>query len=180
MEVVECWKRLALENGLVGIYFVAVQRNETSEEIKSMGFDAMYRLQDYQRSYTEQPFLVRAIRYFGAKYLNIPRLIDYGDLETNMYSDEHFKNYMIPMVMPRWDHSPRSGTKGFVVVGSTPKLFASQVRRALHFLKRKPEEQKLLFLVSWNEWGEGNYMEPDEEFGHGYIEALKSVIVSIN
>lgn len=176
-EVINCWNRLAIINGFEGIYFVAAQRKESSDEILNLGFDGMYRIQDYQKSYTDQTFIVRAFRYFGAKYLRVPRLIDYEDLSKNMYSIDHYNENVIPMIMPRWDHSPRSGTKGFIVVGSTPSMFKVQINKALQYLKGKRDQKKLLFLVSWNEWGEGNYMEPDEEFGHGFLEALKSEIV---
>ena len=37
---------------------------------------------------------------------------------------------------------------------------------------------KLIFLKSWNEWGEGNYMEPDLTFGKGYINALHEALNS--
>jgi len=43
-------------------------------------------------------------------------------------------------------------------------------------IKNKPEDKQIIFLKSWNEWGEGNYMEPDLEFGHGYIDALRQAI----
>ena len=32
------------------------------------------------------------------------------------------------------------------------------------------------FLKSWNEWGEGNYVEPDQEFGHGWLDAIKEAM----
>ena len=43
-------------------------------------------------------------------------------------------------------------------------------------LKNKPEEEQIVMLKSWNEWGEGNYMEPDTEYGDGYIKALAEAV----
>ena len=36
----------------------------------------------------------------------------------------------------------------------------------------KDPEHRVLFLKSWNEWGEGNYVEPDLEFGHGWLQSV--------
>jgi hypothetical protein len=47
-------------------------------------------------------------------------------------------------------------------------------------IKHKPITKQILFLKSWNEWGEGNYMEPDIEFGKKYIEALRKAIIDCN
>ena len=49
---------------------------------------------------------------------------------------------------------------------------------ALDAIKDKPEEFQILFIKSWNEWAEGNYMEPDLRYGHGYLKALKDAINS--
>ena len=32
-------------------------------------------------------------------------------------------------------------------------------------------------LRSWNEWGEGNYVEPDLTYGHGFLDALKQTLL---
>jgi hypothetical protein len=54
------------------------------------------------------------------------------------------------------------------------------VENALSIVEEKQPEHKILFLQSWNEWGEGNYMEPDLKFGNGFLDILKSKIISNN
>lgn len=83
---------------------------------------------------------------------------------------------MIPTIIPNWDRSPRSGSRGIIYHNSTPQKFRKHVERALEIVKNKPEEHRILILKSWNEWAEGNYMEPDLKFGHGYLKALKEAI----
>jgi len=46
----------------------------------------------------------------------------------------------------------------------------------LKAIKDKPSEEQIIILKSWNEWGEGNYMEPDLKYRHGYINALRKAI----
>jgi len=175
-EIINVWNKLAQENGFKGIYFVAVQRKESKQEIKALGFDGMYRLQNYLKTYEEQSYIRKAIQFLKIKIFNSPRRIDYKALSDNLYSDDDYDEDKIPIIIPRYDHTPRSGSRGFVITGSTPELFARQVKKALTYLDKKKSNKKLLFLVSWNEWGEGNYMEPDMIYGKEYINALNSTI----
>ena len=89
---------------------------------------------------------------------------------------EGLENY--PCVIPNWDNTPRSGQRGLVLTQATPRRFAGQVRRALEVLERLPAERRLLFVKSWNEWAEGNYLEPDLASGHGFLEALRATVVA--
>jgi hypothetical protein len=82
----------------------------------------------------------------------------------------------IPAIAPNWDHSPRSGANSIILKNSTPDLFKKLVIKTLSIVSKKPKNQQVIILASWNEWGEGNYMEPDTEFGHGYLEALREGI----
>ena len=78
---------------------------------------------------------------------------------------------VIPVLYPQWDHSPRSGKNAFVVTHSTPEQFRQQVKNMLSLIKNK--NNKIIMLKSWNEWAEGNYMEPDVLNGRGFINALR-------
>ena len=83
---------------------------------------------------------------------------------------------VIPQIVPQWDHSPRGGRKTNIYINSTPEYFAKHVRMAMEAIKEKKEEHQILMLKSWNEWAEGNYMEPDMTHGRGYINALRQVV----
>jgi hypothetical protein len=58
-------------------------------------------------------------------------------------------------------------------VDCTPSNFEKHLSAALDIVKNKDEQHRILFLQSWNEWAEGNYIEPDLKHGHGYLDILK-------
>jgi len=70
-----------------------------------------------------------------------------------------------------WDDSPRFGARSHLVVGRTPDQFERLCRAARHFVSR--QDKKVVFLSSWNEWTEDHVLLPDQEFGHGYLEAVQ-------
>jgi len=78
-----------------------------------------------------------------------------------------------PCVTPNWDNTPRTGIRGYVLHESTPNLFREHLRDALALVKSRPEDQRLVFIKSWNEWAEGNYLEPDQRFGLDYLKVVR-------
>ncbi len=54
---------------------------------------------------------------------------------------------------------------------STPEKFKLHALDVLSGVREKPGPN-FVFIRAWNEWGEGNHMEPDLRFGKGYIRAL--------
>ena len=81
-----------------------------------------------------------------------------------------------PCVTPNWDNSARSGLRGFVLHESTPDLFRLHWRDALALVESRPLDRRLLFIKSWNEWAEGNYLEPDQKFGLDYLKVVQEEI----
>jgi hypothetical protein len=80
--------------------------------------------------------------------------------------------HLQPCVYPSWDNTPRSGARGLAITGSSPEIFGRHVRQAVDTLQDRPAQERLLWVKSWNEWAEGNYLEPDLEHGHGWLRAL--------
>jgi magnesium-transporting ATPase (P-type) len=81
-------------------------------------------------------------------------------------------NNIIPCIMPNWDHSPRSLNRGEVMIDCSPDKFCKLLVDISKIQKNKDHNKEvLIFIKSWNEWGEGNYLEPDQKWGHAYLEA---------
>lgn len=102
----------------------------------------------------------------------------YSERMVRRESPRRPDGWLHPHLLPNWDNTPRAGTFGVVLEGSTPELFGAQVRGVMAQLETHaiPPENRLVFLKSWNEWAEGNYMEPDRQWGRSYLEALRAAL----
>ncbi len=169
------WNRLAIDAGLNGFFFVgySLKVNEEYSEIKTKGFDAVC---SCHLGYGKQSKLNYFLRKVASVITNTPRRFSYKKMIPKLLSLEDSKIDVFPTMIPNWDHTPRSGTGGYVYTGSTPQLFQEHATQVLTCLKAKPEVSQICFLKSWNEWGEGNYMEPDLKYGKGYIKALRNAL----
>ena len=80
---------------------------------------------------------------------------------------------VIPCVYPNWDNTPRAGRGGVVITGSDPERFGAHLRRALEIASTRPVGEQVVTIKSWNEWAEGNYLEPDAETGRRRLEVVR-------
>lgn len=173
---IKTWRHLAKENGLNDFYFVATDYGLRFYDLAmEMGFDAVYEA-DKTNIHHNLSKIQKVIHLIKRRFFNIPTVFLYKDAIKYMVMDYCKKNNVIPCITPNWDHSPRSGRHAFILYKSTPELFKKIVKRAFEVIKNKPKQEQIVIIQSWNEWGEGNYLEPDREFGHGYLKALKEII----
>lgn len=173
---VSTWRRLAKENGLNDFYFVGTDFDgRFYEDIMNKGLDAVYE-NDSINIHHHLSKLQKGWFYFQREFLHRPTVFEYKNAIKYMITTRCKENNVLPMITPNWDHSPRSGGRAIILNHSTPELFKELVLQALDTVKDKPKDEQIIVIKSWNEWGEGNYMEPDAEFGHGYLNALRDAI----
>ena len=199
-EFIDLWQQKAKDNGLKGIHFVGispsidVDNQKTIDvlrrKVKSQG-DVLYpKLFDSgfdavnSRGVFRAELLARSLfnivkRYVLRVFFNHFVLAKMPQREINKFLyDEYDKlENVYPTLLPNWDRSARSGKKARIYVDSTPKVFKEQLITALDLLKDKNFEHKILFLQSWNEWAEGNYVEPDLKYGRGFLDVIKDCIL---
>ena len=171
---IKTWNDLAILNGITdGFFFIGHTVNiREKDSILKLGFDAVNIVRNGEYAYNIhliKRILISSLLY---KFLRRPLIISYKLMIQYLVQEEEKANYVYPSIIPNWDHTPRSGYKGSVFHNSTPELFAKHVKELFNVIRNKKEEDKIVFLKSWNEWGEGNYMEPDLKFGKKYIEVL--------
>jgi lipopolysaccharide biosynthesis protein len=178
-EFVTHWNQMAKDNGFLnGFYFIGRYTNHTNyNTFLAEGMDAVTTCRN------NAGYLVPSkYRQFLLSIKNIClrrpiRTIDYPQIIDNLSKkEEDSKENFFPSILPGWDHSPRSGNKGTILHGSTPESFAKHVKQVLEIVKDKNPEHRVVFLKSWNEWAEGNYMEPDIKYGRGFLDALKEAV----
>lgn len=92
------------------------------------------------------------------------------------YVKEDAWDSVYPTLLPQWDRTPRAGVATNPLINATPEKFQKTIEEALELIKDKTPEHQILFLKSWNEWGEGNYVEPDDKYGHGWLNAIKNAL----
>ncbi|HVV32351.1 MAG TPA: glycoside hydrolase family 99-like domain-containing protein, partial [Vitreimonas sp.] len=80
-----------------------------------------------------------------------------------------------PGAMPRWDNTARKGATGHLFAHSTPELFEAWLRSAGKRALEQWPDTPLVFINSWNEWGEGAHLEPDRLTGRRYLESVRRV-----
>jgi hypothetical protein len=80
-----------------------------------------------------------------------------------------------PCIMVGWDNTPRRGTDAIVLTDSTPERFEAGLRELVDSVANRPLDERLVFVNAWNEWAEGNHLEPDARHGRRFLEAVDRV-----
>jgi len=169
---VETWQKMAADAGLGGLYLVASLGESDYRNQVADGFDAgvLFRF-----PFTGDATAKVRDRLIGRGFMHGPRRYPYLDVLADPPAE--LTGRLFPGIYPNWDNTPRSGRLGVVATGATPERFAAHVRRALELVAGHPPDQQVVVIKSWNEWAEGNYLEPDAEVGTARLEALRHELV---
>ena len=166
-QFVDRWQAMASVAGLEGLHLVASLGESSYATHLEDGFDAAV--------YYEFPFQETFMTWFRERLMsrNVirgPKRFPYRRALPEPPTD--IGGTVIPCVYPNWDNTPRAGRRGVLATHSTPERFGAQVRRAIEIASRAPAGERMVMIKSWNEWAEGNYLEPDREYGFARLEAL--------
>ena len=153
--MVQCWKELAKKNGLKGLYLIGVNTENISFLDGTVYLEPQYTMSNYTNTLFKEQ--------------NIRTIYDYDDIWDSSIRNVNKKVNCLGAFVD-YDNTPRHGKNGTVVMGASPEKFKKYMQ--LLFYKANKEKSKYIFINAWNEWGEGMYLEPDEENKYEYLEAF--------
>ncbi|MFZ1747398.1 MAG: glycoside hydrolase family 99-like domain-containing protein [Nitrospirales bacterium] len=168
----DLWREFCVNAGVGEIYLAYVQsfeRMPMGDDPSLYGFDAAIEFPPHR--YPVQAELSQSL--INSEYQGV--LFDYAQTAENFIRRTWPSYKLFKGVMPSWDNTARRQDVSHVFVGANPERYEYWLRqvveqtRRLHF-----GDERLVFINAWNEWAEGNHLEPDRQFGHQYLEATKN------
>lgn len=171
---VERWQKMAKSAGFNGLFLMGhVAYSRQADEVLNAGFDAVniVPLGDAKRDIRSAiRHLPNLFEYLRGK---APLVYDYTEAMRAFAAPVMQREKVVPTILPNWDHSPRSGARAFILHHASPETFKAHAETIRRIADKKRND--LVMLKSWNEWSEGNYMEPDQRWGKQYIDILSQV-----
>ncbi|KQW97702.1 glycoside hydrolase family 99-like domain-containing protein [Flavobacterium sp. Root420] len=186
-QFINVFNDLAISNGFDGIHFIGTLGSDTilknNHVYGKVGIDVFHKMR-YKKG-----FLFEGVRYLGWLERQIkvklgftnelgkrlkPLIFDYKKAVSCLNLTFPNEKY-IPCVFPNWDNSARSGKKSLIFVNSSPDSWKNHLKKAVKELIKNPKNPQFIVIKSWNEWAEGNHLEPDLKYGLKWLEVLKEV-----
>lgn len=173
-ECIDVWREEARKEGLE-LYLIRFETyNNTGASFLEAGFDAAAEFQPhcnygYRKFYSQIMVHLNGITYSLFKKRWCSTIYNYDKFYKHVlrYFDQSYKRY--PCATPCWDNSPRHHPF-FALHKSTPKKFGRWMTELYSKFQPYSSEENLIFINAWNEWAEGNYLEPDMKWGSQYLE----------
>lgn len=183
-KTIEIWRKKVKEAGFTDLYIGFAQNIEHSFDPIDKGFDFGFQ---FQPNFGSQS---GAITYGATLWKRIKRRIRkkigltlesfnyYYDYES--YSEIQkrfgFKENIYPGITPMWDNSARRKNNPFILHDSTPEKYAKWLKFIKENYPWRNVPENFLFINAWNEWAEGNHLEPCQKWGKAYLEITKNIL----
>ncbi len=168
--LIALWNDLAMKEGLGGITFYGECYGEPKEKY-GLDFSTYSRHRAIEHEDVMPCWRRKLTRLLHGISPSL-KAYPYADAMKLFLKNGETRADEFPTIVPGWDTTARLGKNAVILYNNTPELFRKHVREVIDSTKDKPHEENIILLKSWNEWAEGNYIEPDKRNGRAYLEVL--------
>ncbi len=103
------------------------------------------------------------------------RVFTYADVAAQMLASAPPPYRRLPCVMPGWDNSARRDRGALILHDARPEIYGRWLREVLDREKARASEP-IVFVNAWNEWAEGNHLEPCRRWGTAFLVATRDAL----
>jgi lipopolysaccharide biosynthesis protein len=183
------WRREAERAGLKGLFLVRVESFTERGDPRAIGFDSSLEFPPH-RSVRSNSRIPRR-KWWHRRRLGTaePAFLDntvfeYDELVRNAIAAPLGTYPQIPCVCPGWDNSARRKQGAMIFINSTPELYERWLHEVVNRQRAGITSKQnsgttwdsLVFINAWNEWAEGNHLEPCQRWGRKYLEATRRAL----
>jgi hypothetical protein len=178
-KVTNFWRKRAARAGLPGLYLIGVSHRDEKWDPRPRGLDAST-MQALPKRDGRIPrrYLSTKLKLALEGNKHDLTIWDYEEILPSLLRSNHPEWRDYPLVLPNWDNTPRSGMRGLVFHDATPEKFRGLLKEAISRVADHPPQERIVFLKAWNEWAEGNYVEPDQKWGRAWLKVISEELSS--
>jgi lipopolysaccharide biosynthesis protein len=177
LQTCKIWREEAKKAGFKDLYLCNCHTFGDLGKPAKSGFDAAVEFPPHclgvSYSYEYQDMVTSVLPSFRGY------VFDYPDTAVAMMNREWPEFKLFKTVMLAWDNTARRGLSASIFHNFSVDFYERWLAKVIkRTIQRYPEEERLVFINAWNEWAEGTYLEPDQKYGLGYLEATERAILA--
>lgn len=168
---------IAQEYNFPSIYFLCMD-NFITEDALTLGFQGSIHFQPDHR------YLKRVPENIFGRVLNRLKIRKsflmnnhyqlYEDYVSRVLKNNHtVSGNVFPGITPGWDNSPRVKKGALILDKAKPEIFRTWLRHIIKTQTKKDSDENFIFINAWNEWAEGNHLEPCRKWGNEFLKVIK-------
>lgn len=181
-KTLDSWRKEARKAGFDDLYIGYMQSFSFTEAPEKYGFDCAV---EFQPDFANLPALIRPgykeriqnkfTEYTASVYYS-NKIVSYEAYVENAIRNDSVEFHVYKAVFPMWDNSPRRQKEAIIFRDSTPALYEKWLKHVASLTLQSQQQEKMIFINAWNEWAEGNHIEPCLKWGRSYLEATRNAL----
>jgi len=178
-QTAETWRAEARKAGIGDIYLCTVQSHSPTSRVDParLGFDAMVEFQPSM--FHPRRFIRRAWdRLLRGVHNN--HIVEYSDIMQRALQTPDPPYRWFRCVSPSWDNTARRKERVLILKGANPDKYGHWLRTVISQSAPLATGEKVVFVNAWNEWAEGNHLEPCQRWGRAYLEATREAVYGLD
>ena len=175
------WRAEVKAAGFPDLYIGYVQQAGYKVDPIELGFDCAIEFQPdiFMAGKTEAPNIqekilnklkIKSSVHYSNYLYSFPKLVD------NIIKNDGIRKNVYKAVSPGWDNTARRQGGATIFKDSSPGLYERWLNHAISLTIENKNPGNFLFINAWNEWAEGNHLEPCQKYGRQFLEATQRAL----